>query len=624
MIIATAGHVDHGKTSLVKALTGQETDRTAEEQRRGMSIELGYAYWSSGSGTSIDLVDVPGHARFMRTLIAGVGCVDAAILVVAADEGIMPQTVEHVRLLSLLGVRQVVPVITRSTKAGSVQQSEVKNAITQLLTDSGFGPTNAHLVDSIDGTGIGELRRVLEDLADDAPSPPTDLLPRFLIDRHFKKPGAGDVVTGTLVQGVLRSGDTLRLSSTGEMVRPRSFQVHHSATDQVSAGQRCAISLGSTGIDGLERGVQLLAPALYQPTQRFDARIELIASRVPRALQLHLHGSITGARIVSLKASDSTQPLYTQCVLDQPVCCRNGDRFVLRDPASQALIGGGTIVDPYAPDKGRHRPERVMTLNALDQSAPEQTLVALLRESLSGVDLQRFALTFHVAVSQLESSLDAIGQQLPLARKGLWATTAARRDDIEQALLEGVSAHHADHPTHRGIAITELARSLQSLAKADAYNYCLRNCLEQKQLNLAGHLLSLPGFVAELDKESSVWLNRLEPYFTACAPRPPIIGELMQGLQIDREELLAGLGSLVKKGLLVFLGRNRYLFPETVDILLQHTREVAQQHSSGLIDTAAFRDRSGIGRNHSVAVLEYFDRVGLTRQTVAGRILANE
>lgn len=622
MIIATAGHVDHGKTSLVKALTGQDTDRTAEEQRRGMSIELGYAYWSSGSGTSIDLVDVPGHARFMRTLIAGVGCVDAAILIVAADEGIMPQTVEHVRLLSLLGVRPVVPVITRCGKTDQLQAELTAETVIRLLSDSGFEPTKTHLVDSISGTGIAELRRALEKLADDCPSPPSGLLARFLIDRHFKKPGSGDVVTGTLVQGVLSTGDTLRLSSTGETIRLRAFQVHHVPTDQVAAGQRCAITLGSAGIDRLERGTQLLAPALYQPTQRFDARIEIIAAKVPRTLQLHLHGSVTAARLVPLKASDNTQPLYTQCVLDQPVCCRNGDRFVLRDPASQALIGSGTIVDPYAPDKGRHRLARVTALTALDHSAPKQALAALLRESESGVDLQRFALTFHLPASQVESLLNAIGPKLPLARKGPWATTAARRDDIEQAMLAGVAAYHAHQPTHSGIAITDLAGSLRLPAKTEIYSYCLRNCLEQKKLNQTGHLLSLPGFVAELDKESSVWLNRLEPYFTACAPRPPIIGELMHRLQIDREELLAGLGSLVKKGLLLFIGRNRYLFPVTVDTLLQHAREVAQQHT-GCIDTAAFRDRSGIGRNHSVAVLEYFDRVGITRQTVAGRIIAN-
>lgn len=535
----------------------------------------------------------------------------------------MPQTVEHVRLLSFLGVKPLVPVITRSAKADSVQQSQVKDAVNQLLSDYGFESTHAHLVDSIDGTGIGELRCALAKLADDCAPPPTDLLPRFLIDRHFKKPGAGDVVTGTLVQGALGSSDTLRLSSTGETVRLRSFQIHHSAADRVSAGQRCAISLGSAGTDGLERGAQLLAPALYHPTRRFDARVDLSASRAPRELQLHLHGSITGARLVPLKAPDNNQPLYTQCVLDQPVCCRNGDRFVLRDPASQALIGGGTIIDPYAPDKGRHRPERVMTLTALDQSAPQQALAALLRESEEGVDLQRFALTFHLPVPQLNSFLDAIGQQLPLAINGRWATTAARQHHIEQAILTAVAAHHAGQPTHRGIAITGLARSLKMSAKTVIYSYCLRNCLDQKLLSQTGHLLSIPGFVAELDEELLIWLKRLEPYFTACAPRPPIMGELMQGLETEREELLAAMGNLVSKGLLILIGRNRYLRPETVDSLVHCAKEVARQHSLGLIDTAAFRDVTGIGRNHSVAVLEYFDRVGLTRQTVAGRVIAS-
>lgn len=623
MIIATAGHVDHGKTALIRALTGQQTDRTAEEQRRGMSIELGYAWLDCPDGHTVDIVDVPGHEKFMRTLLSGMGCVDAVMLVVAADDGIMPQTLEHLEVLRLLGTRPLVVVISKCASVTPVQAEGVRDEVLNHLASLGLGTPALFLVDSLSGTGIPDVRLLLhrwaKDFVREQDRHSTDQSPaRMSIDRHFNQPGMGDVVTGTLLSGRVGVGDHLRLSDNGQTLRVRGIQIHGQAVSSAQAGQRCALNLGGELAGAhMGRGSQLLAPGLYAPTQCIDSRLELSSPLPNRAnLQLHLGNAVINARCVPLKGEPlPTDQVYGQWILEQPICCRQGERFIIRDPASRRLLGSGLIIDPFARSKGRQRPERLATLVAMDLPQPDRSLTALLAVLRDGVDLRRFLLARHLTAEP------ASAQQQDNLRRGNWL---CRRTDFEHCLEHLtvlIDKHHHQHPDQVGITRPQLARGLQLAADSRLLAAVVREALDRESLQQSGAALHRPGHQPRPDEQTLGWFEQLRPHFNTCAPRPPVIGELMDALELDKANLLLRLDRLCVLGMLVCIGRNRYLLPQSVDRLLGLAADLAAQNDQGQFSTAGFRDHSGIGRNHSVALLEYFDRAGLTRQRGQQRIL---
>tara|TARA_R110002020_G_scaffold474114_1_gene704629 strand:- start:42530 stop:44404 length:1875 start_codon:yes stop_codon:yes gene_type:complete len=615
MIIATAGHVDHGKTALIKALTGQHTDRTAEEQRRGMSIELGYAWLDCPDGSSLDLVDVPGHEKFMRTLLAGMGCVDAVMLVVAADDGIMPQTQEHLQVMRLLGISSVLVVISKCAAVTRQRAEQVQNEVLQHLATTGVLAPPAFMVDSLSGAGIVELLAQLHTWAGTSASAqdqrPARLRPaRLSIDRHFSQPGAGDIVTGTLLSGSVKIGDNLRLSDNGSHLRVRGIQIHGQALKTAKAGQRCALNLsGDLAGAELGRGSQLLDPGIFAPTTCLDSRLDLSGALPNRStLQLHMGNAVINARWVPLKGEQlPSDRHYAQWILEQSVCCRHGERFIIRDPASRQLLGSGQVIDPFALSKGRQRPERLAALMAMDEADTDQSLKRLLAALPDGVDLPRFMLSRHL------TSEPALVKQKQILRRGNWLCLAADFDHCLQRLTTELAVHHQHQPQQTGMTRPQLARQLGLPINSRLLAAAVRHALDGRSLRQSGAALHLPEHQPRPDPETLGWLQQVLPHFSACAPRPPVIGELISELTLDKAELLARLDRLCALGLLVRIGRNRYLLPQSIDHLLALAAELAAHSSDGRFSTAAFRDHSGIGRNHSVAVLEYFDKAGFTR-----------
>jgi selenocysteine-specific elongation factor len=615
MIIATAGHVDHGKTALIHALTGQQTDRTAEEQRRGMSIELGYAFLPQASGRSIDFVDVPGHEKFMRTLLAGVACVDALMLIVAADDGVMPQTLEHIALMGLLNIQRVVVVISKSALASPQQVSAIEQDVLARVRKAGCLAPASFSVDSLNGTGIDALRAQLEHWAAKAEPLDGNGPARLIVDRHFSQPGLGSIVTGTLLNGRIAPGDSLQLSDTGASLRVRGIHIHHQATPEALGGQRCALNVsGDLAGVSVGRGSQLLAKGTWTPTSRFDARIHLLDDKVRGAVQLHIGSAVVNARMVPLKGiATPAGQIYGQWILDQPLCCFHGDRFIIRDPAARQLLGSGLVVDPFAPQRGRQKAERLAVLAALDQSDTAQALECMLDALPDGVDLHRFMLSRGI------DRLPVItGNTLQI---GEWMCRQQSLDALSERLTATINQHHQSHPDRMGLTRSQLVRVLDLSPDSRLLAAAVRACLDGNTLRQTGPCLHLPTHKAKPDAQSVAVLERVMPQFVACTPRPPVIGELVEQLQIDKEELLHWLDRLCTAGLLVFISRNRYLLPAATDQLLDSARYLAARQTDGHFSTADFRDRSGIGRNHSVAVLEYFDRAGLTRQAGSMRIL---
>ena len=379
MIIGTAGHIDHGKTALVKALTGIDADRLAEEKRRGITIDLGYAYTDA-----FGFVDVPGHERFVHTMLAGASGVDAALLVVALNDGVMPQTREHVQILQLLGIDRGVVALTKSDLAPA-RDAEVASQVNALLQKTALASAPLLPVSVVTGAGIEALRAALLSLGPRQRD--AELYPRLAIDRAFTLAGAGLVVTGTLVSGRIRVDDRLMLSPPGIELRVRGLHAQNRPAEQAAAGQRAALNVTGPRLskDAVTRGDWVLHPAVHAPTTRFDVRLTLLAeeSRALRAdapVHLHLGAAHVTARVAALDAEriEPGSTVLARLTLDRPIGALACDRLVLRDATATRTIGGGVVIDPFPPRRGRRAPERLAQLTALDQPDPADALRALL------------------------------------------------------------------------------------------------------------------------------------------------------------------------------------------------------------------------------------------------------
>jgi selenocysteine-specific elongation factor len=359
MIVATAGHIDHGKTLLVKALSGIDTDRLPEEKNRGISIDLGFAYLPTPDSGLLGFVDVPGHERFIRNMLAGVCGIDLALLVVAADDGVMPQTIEHLQILDLLNVSRAIAVINKIDRVSAPRVAEVADGIRLLLADTAVSEAPVLAVSALTGAGVAELRtRLFEQARVAAVRETRGRRFRYAIDRVFSVSGSGTVVTGTVFNGRVKLGDRLVISPDGLPVRVRGIQIHGKAAEQASAGSRCALNLTGDKLDKetIHRGDWVLDEAIHRPTNRLDASVKILAAdKEPVAhwtpVHLHLGTAAVTARI-SVRRGESIaagQSKIVQLILDRPIAALHGDRFILRDQSATRTIGGGIVIDPFAP-----------------------------------------------------------------------------------------------------------------------------------------------------------------------------------------------------------------------------------------------------------------------------------
>jgi len=643
VIVATAGHVDHGKTTLVQALTGVDTDRLAEEKRRGMTIDLGFAYAAvdtaeGGDGGAetepLGFVDVPGHERFVRNMLAGVAAVDLALLVVAADDGPMPQTQEHLAILGLLGVPRLVVALTKADRVDAPRLAAAQQAVATLLAGGPYAAAPVFALATPSGTGVPALRRHLADAARALAARRQGGHFRLAIDRSFTLAGAGRVVTGSVLSGQVRVGDAVRVSPHGTPARVRSLHAQNRPADVAQAGQRCALNLAGPDLKRAEpaRGDWVLAPAAHAPTDRLDVRLQVLPGEPrplsPRAtLQLHLGAAAVNAHVTALDAA-ALAPGSTglaQLLLDRPVAAAYGDRFVLRDGAANRTLAGGLVIDPAGPARGRARPARLAQLAALALHDPADALAALLAAAPDGVLLAPFhrarnltedeAASLHarLAVQVVPSDAGPLGLS---ALHGLaWRTRVlAALDQCHAAQPDSLGPDEpalraAMHGDLRGTAATgatpTAARAVlrASLATLVADGVVQRDGLRHRR---SGHRPVL----AEADQ---LLLDRLDTVIRPAGLRPPIVGELATALGQALPDLLDGLARLAQRGLLVRVAPNRYYLPETVAALVAEAHALAAASPDGCLDAAGYRDRTGIGRNLTIQVLEFLARSGVTR-----------
>ncbi len=645
MIIATAGHVDHGKTSLVRALTGIDTDRLAEEKRRGMSIDLGFAHARLGDEAAAEVVgfiDVPGHERFVDNMLAGVAAIDLALLVVAADDGPMPQTREHLAILGLLGVPQLAVVLTKIDRVMPERLAAARDEVARLLADGPYAGAAVLPVATPQGIGLPALRRHLAAAARARPARSGAGHFRLAIDRSFTIAGAGRVVTGTVLSGSVHVGDAVQVSPAGTPARVRGLQAQHQVADSACAGQRCALNLAGPALKRAEpqRGDWVLATEAHAPTTRLDVRLQVLASEAKplnahTLWQLHLGAAVLNARLAVLdgaKLSPGTTGL-AQLVLDRPVAATWGDRFVLRDAAANRSVAGGWVIDPFGPVRGRSRPARLAQLAALAMPRPVAALAALLVVSPDGVDLSQFARARNLRPDDMAAALASLPMQQVPGEAGPLAVLPAHWLGLQDRLLAALAHGHAAQPGSLGVDDSELRTSLAALG-ADAgdgavngrtgcigrigrtsrllQRAAMADLVAHGRVVRAGLRHRLPTHRAVLTHDDKHLLTQVYALLHAGGLRPPIVGELATSLGTALPSLLEFLGRMARQGLLVRVAPNRWYPPEAVAELLAQARALAADSPSGSYDAASYRDRTGIGRNLTVQVLEFLDREGLT------------
>ena len=417
--------MDHGKTELVKALTGIDTDRLPEEKARGLSVDLGFAYHTLPDNTILGFVDVPGHEKFIRNMLAGVAGIELGLLVVAADDGVMPQTREHIAILSLMDIRQYIVALTKIDRVSSDRVDDVADQVDRLLTAAGHEGVTIYPVCAPKNQGIGALMNALTSRVKEASAWSAEHHFRMAIDRVFTLNGVGLVVTGMVFSGAVRTGESMTLSTDGSQVRVRGIKAHNTASDGAKAGERCAINIAGRGLSEalVRRGNWLMHPSLYAPTRRIDVEVQVLASETGplkhwTPTNLHIGADHLSARVAVLSggAIPAGGQGLAQLVVSRDAFAVHGDTFVLRDQSAQRTIAGGRVIDPFSPKRGRARPARIAALNALQHQNVSDALRALTGGSETGVLLAPFSVAYNLPGPRLDMlietlSLRRVGQQ---------------------------------------------------------------------------------------------------------------------------------------------------------------------------------------------------------------------
>lgn len=618
MIIGTAGHIDHGKTALLKALTGQDGDRRREERLRGITIDLGYLYASLGESDLTGFIDVPGHERFVHNMLAGACGVDCVLLVIAADDGVMPQTREHLAIVELLGIRRALVALTKIDRVEAPRVAEVRQQVEALLQAGPLAGAPIFPVSSITGEGIDALRAALIAQAADVRARSEDGHFRLAIDRTFSVTGAGVVVTGTAFAGRVKVGDELALSPAGRTVRVRGLHAQNQAAQEARTGQRVALNLAGDrlAVEQINRGDWLLNPELQAPTRRIDIEFTLLpgeARELRHWTPVHIHlgaQDVTGR--IALLEGECLAPgghVHAQLLLNAPAHAVHGDRVVLRDQSAQRTLGGGRVLDPFAPPRNRHRQARLAVLRALSGETLEDILPALLPSAINGLEPASLERQFNRPRQTwrlLEEAVEINTRVGPrLFDRGTW-------DYLEQSLVAALQRFHETQPDELGPDRDRLRRYALPQLERPVYLALLEQALAAGKIEASGPWLHLPGHRVRLSEEEEALKARLWPLLESARFNPPWVRDLAGALDIEEDRVRHLLRKLSRIGELQQVVKDLFYPDATIRQLANQILDMERQ--AGVIRAAAFRDQIQLGRKRSIQLLEHFDRIGLTRR----------
>ncbi len=627
IIVGTAGHIDHGKSALVRALTGRDPDRLPEEKRRGITIDLGFADLELGN-LRIGFVDVPGHERFVKNMLVGAHGIDVVALVIAADEGVMPQTREHFDICRLLGVQTGLIVITKTDLVEEELIPLVRAEAEELVTGSFLDGAPIVTVSAKTGVGLDELKAALEKLAGQVPARSTDSVSRLPVDRAFTMKGFGAVITGTLVAGEIAEGAELQLLPSLIHARARGLQVHGKTVALATAGQRTAVNLGGVDIAMIERGMVLAPIGRLRPTQIIDADLTVLpnAARALRSrarVRLHIHGAEVLARVQVLTEGGQLAPGdsgLVQLRLETPVVAVAGERFIIRSYSPSQTTAGGLILDPFAP---RHRGRDLVQVRQWLQKlmvANRAHRLSLFVES-SRDHGQRFA----DLAARTGWKDDTVTQTLTQAKQsgavieceGVFVSKATFQL-LKQAAVDEVSQHHRREPLSRGAARETLRERRFAHTPAEIFRAVLLSLEREGAVAFDKDVVRAPTHTVELSADDAGLRDRFAQLYEKADLEPPSLEEAMQAAMVTSSQRNHGrkvIQLLIDGQTLVRVQGELFFHRKALDKLIARLKEFGNQHEPGRsIDVATFKDLAGVSRKYAIPLLEFLDRERITRR----------
>jgi selenocysteine-specific elongation factor len=671
MIVGTAGHIDHGKTTLVRALTGVDTDRLKEEKARGISIELGYAYTPLSNGDILGFVDVPGHERLVHTMAAGACGIDCALLVIAADDGVMPQTREHVAILQLFGVAQCAVALTKVDRVDDARLHAVEAEVKAFLTGTAFSGAPVFRVNAASGgdVGVEELRTYLEaaarafgpgaarrafgqavagvvggvgtvggaDAVGGAEVPAAvagsvaaigagnrdTRLFRLAIDRVFTLAGHGTVVAGTVFSGTVRAGDNVVVFPSNIPIRVRSIHSQNRPAEVGHSGERCALNITGVDKNALNRGDWLADSRVLLPTTRIDVRLELLVdtNTVLKAwAPIHFHHGAAHltAHVVPLEATTISpgESRHVQIVFETPICALPGDRFIVRDAAAIRTLGGGIVLDPFAQSRKRRSVERMRYLHALERMIAGEGLAPLLAQAPYGVKQSDLVRLTGQSPEQIILPPDAM--TVDGARERYILLSSAWHALRSQA-LEALREFHAASPDEPGPDIGRLRRISLPQLPHDLWRPLIVELAHDGSIVRSDPWVHLPGHSVTLSDRENALAAKLQPLIAAGRFNPPWVRDLAGTVNAAEDAVREVLRKQVTQGALYQVVHDLFYDRKCVDELATVITTLAQEH--GTVEAAQYRDAVGLGRKRAIQILEFFDRVGHTRRTRDARVL---
>jgi len=628
VIVGTAGHIDHGKTALVKALTGIDADRLDEEKRRGITIDIGFAHLDlpapGGDTLRLGFVDVPGHERFVRNMLAGVGGIDLVLLVIAADESIKPQTREHFDICRLLSVRRGLVVLTKSDMVDAETLDVARLEVEDFLAGSFLDPKQSPVipVSSLTGAGLDDLKRALVRVASEVPTKDSAALARLPIDRVFTMKGFGTVVTGTLIAGAIRKEDELELFPLAKRVRVRGVQVHGEAAEQAVAGQRTALNLAGVSTDDLARGMTLAPPVTFHSTSRLDVLLSLLPSARPlkdRA-RIHLHAytfeTIATVGLFGGKQISPGETAFAQMRLAAPTLLLPADRFIIRQFSPVLTIGGGIVLDASPPLK--RTKDHTQFLQSLADGNPSQILLArIAHRGKRGLSLTDATAETGWRKAAIEKHLTDSIQRGDLVRIGDLFIEARTFQTVKADLLTTTAAFHQQNRLASGISKEVLREKLD--VGPEVLAAALSVLLREKKIEVGGEIVHLPGRGVVMKDEEAESKSSIEHSFASSGLKVPALKDVLAGLKVDKARA---------QKIVTLLLRDKILVKISEDLVFHHTaledlrnRLAGEKARSPRMDVTRFKDLTGVTRKYAIPLLEYLDREHVTRRIGDERII---
>jgi len=631
IIVGTAGHIDHGKTALVKALTGIDADRLEEEKRRGITIDLGFAHLdlpgADGEVLRLGFVDVPGHERFVRNMLAGVGGIDLVLLVIAADESIKPQTREHFDILQLIGLKRGITVITKSDAVDrdtlDVVRLEVEDFLRGTFLETPKSPVVA--VSSLTGAGLEDLKQAIVAVATQVEPRNSQALARLPIDRVFTMKGFGTVVTGTLISGAIRREEELEVFPQGLRVRVRGVQVHGQSADVAVAGQRTAVNLAGASPEDLARGMTLAPPGTLATTRRLDVQLRLLPS-APRSLKnrtrVHFHSNtmetVAEIGLYGAKELRPGETAFARVSVPEAQLLLPGDRFILRQFSPVVTIGGGVVLDA-APIFSRRR---AASLPALEQmldvfASQHEGMILTMRVTRHGMR----GLSMEEAVAETGWTREKVGMVVAVLKAECSLMQFQDRMFAEHelklaqaSLLDAVTAFHKKDPLRPGMGKSELQEEMAHAPAmaSELFDTALSALVREKRLEFAGELVRVPGQGAVMKDEEAESKKKIEDAFASAGLKVPALSEVLAGLKVDKGRAQKIVTLLLRDRILIKVSGELVFHRSALEELRQ--RLTAYKAKSSKMDVTQFKDLAGVSRKYAIPLLEYLDRERVTRR----------